>query len=134
MWLDASSQSKALLYESRKWLIFSQSISLPMIIKHSFWRPIRVQIINNGHICVHVNHNGLPAWFIYITLSIHLFPFCCFSFPFCNSFAATIDGSENDMRFVYCACCISYMLQDWSGIDKDRAVKFIQASLVSINS
>ncbi|XP_072022825.1 geranylgeranyl transferase type-1 subunit beta-like, partial [Amphiura filiformis] len=46
-----------------------------------------------------------------------------------GSFAATIDGSENDMRFVYCACCISYILQDWSGIDQEKAIKFIQDSL-----
>lgn len=46
-----------------------------------------------------------------------------------GSFSALENGSENDMRFVYCACCISYMLQDWSGINKDKAVLFIQNSL-----
>ncbi|XP_071485218.1 geranylgeranyl transferase type-1 subunit beta-like [Diadema antillarum] len=46
-----------------------------------------------------------------------------------GSFSALENGSENDMRFVFCACCISYMLQDWSGIDQDKAVAFIQNSL-----
>lgn len=36
-------------------------------------------------------------------------------------------GSENDMRFVYCACAISHILNDWSGIDKDAVVKYIQS-------
>jgi hypothetical protein len=29
------------------------------------------------------------------------------------------------MRYVYCACCISYMLNDWSGLDKEKICKFI---------
>ena len=49
------------------------------------------------------------------------------------SFSATADGSENDMRFVYCAACISYILNDWGGVDIDKAVEFIQNSLVNIN-
>ena len=48
------------------------------------------------------------------------------------SFSATADGSENDMRFVYCAACISYILNDWGGVDIDKAVEFIQNSLVNI--
>ena len=35
------------------------------------------------------------------------------------------------MRFVYCACCVSYMLNDWSAVDKDRAVDYIKNSIVS---
>ncbi len=31
------------------------------------------------------------------------------------------------MRFLYCACCISYMLNDWSGIDVNAAVTYIQS-------
>jgi len=31
------------------------------------------------------------------------------------------------MRFLYCACSISYMLNDWSGVDQDRAVSYIRA-------
>jgi geranylgeranyl transferase type-1 subunit beta len=36
------------------------------------------------------------------------------------------DDSEHDMRFLYCACAISYMLDDWSGVDIPRAVQYIQ--------
>ena len=39
-------------------------------------------------------------------------------------------GGENDMRFVYCACCVSYILDDWSGINVDAVFKFIKDSLV----
>ena len=35
------------------------------------------------------------------------------------------------MRFVYCACCICYMLNDWSAIDMDKTVDFIKRSHVS---
>ena len=35
--------------------------------------------------------------------------------------------SETDMRFCYCACAISSMLNDWSGVDKDRLSKFIMS-------
>ena len=35
------------------------------------------------------------------------------------------DSCEHDMRFLYCACAISHMLQDWSGLDTDRAVQYI---------
>lgn len=34
-------------------------------------------------------------------------------------------GIENDMRFVFCACAICYLLDNWDGIDKDRITKFI---------
>lgn len=33
--------------------------------------------------------------------------------------------SEHDMRFLYCAIAISYMLNDWSGVDIPRAISFI---------
>ncbi|KAJ8028982.1 Geranylgeranyl transferase type-1 subunit beta [Holothuria leucospilota] len=46
-----------------------------------------------------------------------------------GSFQATSDGSENDMRFLYCACCISHIIEDWSGIDLERAVRFVRRSL-----
>jgi geranylgeranyl transferase type-1 subunit beta len=39
-------------------------------------------------------------------------------------------GSEADMRFAYCACAISTFINDWSGVDKDRLVKFILSSQV----
>ena len=50
-----------------------------------------------------------------------------FFFP---SFCATAEGSENDMRFIFCASSISYMLNDWSGINIENAVKYIKDSLV----
>ena len=46
------------------------------------------------------------------------------------SFCATAEGSENDMRFIFCASSISYMLNDWSGINIENAVKYIKDSLV----
>jgi geranylgeranyl transferase type-1 subunit beta len=47
--------------------------------------------------------------------------------PLDGSFACTAVPSEHDMRFLYCACAISYMLKDWSGINTDLAVKYIQS-------
>ena len=32
------------------------------------------------------------------------------------------------MRFLYCACAISYLLDDWSGVDVGKAVGYINAS------
>uniref|UniRef100_T1J3U5 Geranylgeranyl transferase type-1 subunit beta n=1 Tax=Strigamia maritima TaxID=126957 RepID=T1J3U5_STRMM len=46
-----------------------------------------------------------------------------------GSFCATVEGSENDMRFVFCACAISYILQDWSGIDENKATEYIKNSM-----
>ncbi|OWZ18808.1 Geranylgeranyl transferase [Phytophthora megakarya] len=46
-------------------------------------------------------------------------------------FSSTNAGSEEDMRFVYCACAISYILDDWSGIDLVAMVRFINSCLVS---
>lgn len=48
------------------------------------------------------------------------------------SFCATLAGSENDMRFVYCAACVCYMLDDWTGMDMDKTVSFILQSMVSL--
>jgi geranylgeranyl transferase type-1 subunit beta len=42
-----------------------------------------------------------------------------------GSFIATESGGENDLRFLYCACAISYLLNDWSGVDKQKAVSYI---------
>ena len=44
-----------------------------------------------------------------------------------GSFRCTVSGSENDMRFLYCACAISHMLADWRGVDIDRAVDYIRS-------
>ena len=48
-----------------------------------------------------------------------------------SSFCPTPEGSENDMRFIFCASCISYILNDWSGMNIEHAVKYIKDSLVS---
>ena len=34
------------------------------------------------------------------------------------------------MRFIYCACCVCYILKDWSCMDVDKAVEFIKRSQV----
>lgn len=46
-----------------------------------------------------------------------------------GNFSATLSGCESDMRFVYCAASISYMLNDWSGFDIARATKYIMKSI-----
>lgn len=46
------------------------------------------------------------------------------------SFAATLEGSESDVRFVYCACSICYILQDWSAINIETATNYIINSIV----
>ncbi|GLH16099.1 Geranylgeranyl transferase type-1 subunit beta [Gryllus bimaculatus] len=46
-----------------------------------------------------------------------------------GSFCSTLSGSENDMRFVYCAACICYILNDWSGMDIEKTVQFIKKSI-----
>ena len=48
-----------------------------------------------------------------------------------GSFCSTAEGTENDMRFVYCACCVCYILNDWCGVDVSKAVTFIKSSQVS---
>lgn len=42
-------------------------------------------------------------------------------------FMSAKSGSEEDMRFVYCACAISYILDDWSGVDPAAMVRFINS-------
>ncbi|XP_066993904.2 geranylgeranyl transferase type-1 subunit beta [Anabrus simplex] len=46
-----------------------------------------------------------------------------------GSFCATLAGSESDMRFVYCAACICYMLRDWSGMNIEKTLEFIVNSM-----
>ena len=50
------------------------------------------------------------------------------------SFRPVSEDSENDMRFVFCASCICYMLDDWSGMDVEKASYYIKQSLVSIKN
>lgn len=46
-----------------------------------------------------------------------------------GSFKPSALGGESDMRLVYCAAAVSRLLNDWSGIDKDRCARFIRSSL-----
>ncbi|XP_024944464.1 geranylgeranyl transferase type-1 subunit beta [Cephus cinctus] len=46
-----------------------------------------------------------------------------------GSFTATRVGCESDMRFLYCACCVSAILDDWSGINKQKAIDYILKSI-----
>jgi len=45
-----------------------------------------------------------------------------------GSFSPVSGGSENDMRFIYCACVISHLIGDWSGINKQKVVQYILSS------
>ena len=43
-----------------------------------------------------------------------------------GAYRATLSESgEADVRFLYCACAISAILGDWTGVDKDVAVQYI---------
>ncbi|KAG6592726.1 Geranylgeranyl transferase type-1 subunit beta [Phytophthora cinnamomi] len=44
-------------------------------------------------------------------------------------FSSVNSGSEEDMRFVYCACAVSYILDDWSGVDLGAMVRFVNSCL-----
>jgi len=46
-----------------------------------------------------------------------------------GSFQFSADGTENDMRFIYCAACVCYMLNDFSAVDVEKAVRYIMSSL-----
>ncbi|XP_014486780.1 PREDICTED: geranylgeranyl transferase type-1 subunit beta [Dinoponera quadriceps] len=46
-----------------------------------------------------------------------------------GSFTGMVMGCESDMRFLYCACCVSKILNDWSGIDIPRATNYILQSI-----
>lgn len=48
-----------------------------------------------------------------------------------GSFMAMVTGCESDMRFLYCASCVSAILDDWSGVDIPRAIDYILRSIVS---
>lgn len=63
---------------------------------------------------------------IKLTLNFHVFV------SFASSFYAVPEGSENDIRFIYCAASICYMLDDWSGMDIQKAIEYIRGSLVSM--
>ena len=46
------------------------------------------------------------------------------------SFVPFLGSNEADMRFLYCACAISYTLKDWSAMDLDLACDYIRSSIV----
>lgn len=41
-----------------------------------------------------------------------------------------VHGGESDMRFIFTACAISKMLNDWSGIDTEKVFSYIISSQV----
>jgi len=45
-----------------------------------------------------------------------------------GSFCPAYGEPEFDMRFVFCACAISHMLKDWSGVNTEAVVRYIQNS------
>ncbi|KAJ7971289.1 Geranylgeranyl transferase type-1 subunit beta [Quillaja saponaria] len=42
-----------------------------------------------------------------------------------GSFMPIHTGAEMDLRFIYCAAAICYMLENWSGMDKEKAKEYI---------
>lgn len=48
-----------------------------------------------------------------------------------GSFRPTYSSKEDesDIRFLYCACAISAILNDWSGVDKELAVSYIMSCI-----
>lgn len=42
-----------------------------------------------------------------------------------GSFTSLHTGAETDLRFVYCAAAICFMLNDWSGMNVDKALSYI---------
>lgn len=43
----------------------------------------------------------------------------------CGNFSSILHGSESDMRYVYAACAISALLDDWTGFDLDLTTQYI---------
>ncbi|XP_043226586.1 geranylgeranyl transferase type-1 subunit beta-like [Amphibalanus amphitrite] len=46
-----------------------------------------------------------------------------------GSFLSSLHGGESDMRFVYCAAAVSYMLDDWSGMDREKTREYVLRSM-----
>lgn len=42
-----------------------------------------------------------------------------------GSFMPTHIGAEKDLRFLYCAAAICFMLNNWSGMDREKAKEYI---------
>lgn len=45
-----------------------------------------------------------------------------------GSYQCVSFGTESDARFVYCAACISYLLNDWRGMNREKATQFLFSS------
>ena len=45
-----------------------------------------------------------------------------------GSFLSSANSTEKDIRFLFCACAVSYMLNDWKGVDISSAVSFIDSA------
>lgn len=41
-------------------------------------------------------------------------------------------GGESDMRFIYCATAICYIINDFSSIDQEQMIKYLMNCLVSV--
>lgn len=48
-----------------------------------------------------------------------------------GSFSASVEGNEHDMRFVYCAAAICFMLDEWGSVDKKLMADYIKKCIVS---
>ena len=48
-----------------------------------------------------------------------------------SSFMPVVNSNQSDMKFTYCAVCVSYILDDWTGINEDKVVQYITESMVS---
>lgn len=46
-----------------------------------------------------------------------------------GSYRSTFSLGECDMRFVYCACAISSLLNDWNGVNQEQALQYIRSCI-----
>jgi prenyltransferase beta subunit len=46
-----------------------------------------------------------------------------------GSYYCSADSGDCDVRFIYCACVISALIGDWSGIDKSLAASYIRSCI-----
>jgi prenyltransferase beta subunit len=58
-------------------------------------------------------------------------PACLIDWLLC-SIAPTQGSLERDIRFIFCASAISYILNDWSGLDIEKTIGYIKTLQVSV--
>lgn len=46
-----------------------------------------------------------------------------------GSFRSLSSPGECDTRFLYCACAVSHVLDDWRGVDKKLAVRYVRSCM-----